>query len=515
VVSLNLTPRARPMLILDVLARNAAARSDHPFILHEGRCVTHREFDALTNRAAHVLQDVGIGKGDRVTLALGNCIEYLVAAFGVLKAGGVMNPVNPALGARELGYILAHAEPKAIITNRDSAAAFLSSGLPRPAGCVVASFGHAVGAVDLDALVGAAPETPVHVPLTGADASTLLYTSGTTGNPKGVLCRHQSTGAAGAHFLSTLGITRDDTILAVTPLFHGNAWGAVVTAVQAGGTIAFPKAFRASEFWPLVHATQTTVLYTLGTILAILLTQPPSELERSSRLRVILGLGSAPIRDRIIERFGVQHVAECFGSTDAGVVTIEPLGAAPRPGSAGPPVPGVTVRIVDDVGRALPPRQVGEITIHSPHRMAEYFRDPQQTAEALRDDWFYTGDLGYVDDDGWLYFVDRKRDVIRRGGENISSVFIEKTLREHPCVAEAAVIGVPDPVLGQEVKAYIVANAPVTAEELRAFAAERLARFQVPRLWEFRDVLPKTATQRVEKYKLRQEHTSTSRGLLG
>ena len=141
--------------------------------------------------------------------------------------------------------------------------------------------------------------------------------------------------------------------------------------------------------------------------------------------------------------------------------------------------------------------------------MAGYYRDPAATAEALRDGWFLTGDLGYLDEDGWLYFVDRKRDVIRRGGENMSSVLIEKTLCEHPAVAEAAVIGIPDPVLGQEVKAFIVAKAPVTIEELREVAARRRAKFQVPRLWEFRDALPKTPTQRVEKYKLRSESGET------
>src|SRR3989475_4703100 len=236
----------------------------------------------------------------------------------------------------------------------------------------------------------------------------------------------------------------------------------------------------------------------------MLLTRAPSALEQTSGLRVILGLGAAPIRDPVMRRFGVAHVAECFGSTDAGVVTITPLGAPWRPGSCGPPVPGVELGIVDDEGGVLPPRRAGEIAVRSPARLSAYFRDPEATAAALRDGWFYTGDLGYVDEDGWLYFVDRKRDVIRRGGENISSVLIEKTLREHPRVVEAAVIGVPDPVLGQEVKAFIVANGPVTEDELRRFAAERLARFQVPRLWEFRASLPKTATQRVEKYKLRR-----------
>ncbi|HVO27799.1 MAG TPA: AMP-binding protein [Candidatus Margulisiibacteriota bacterium] len=512
------------MLILDVLGRNVAERGDRTFIHHAGRRVTYGQFDRLTNRAAHALQRLGVDKGNRVTLALGNSIEYVVAAFGVLKAGGVLNPVNPGLGAQELSYILGHAEPRVVVTDGASAPNVLSAKLTLPRGCTVAVFGadpsgalqpHSSAAVAMmDELIDVSRDDPPAVDLQTNDPSTLLYTSGTTGNPKGVLFTHGRTGTSGPQFIEALHLTPDDIILAVTPLFHGNAWGAVVTALHAGSTVVFPKAFHASEFWPLVHEVKATVLYTLGTVLAMLLTREPSDLERHNSLRVILGLGSAPIRDQIIKRFGVIDVAECFGSTDAGVVTITPLGATPRAGSCGPAVPGVQLRITADDGRALGPREVGEICVRSPAHMAAYFRDPEQTAQALRDGWFFTGDLGYLDEDGWLYFVDRKRDVIRRGGENISSVLIEKTLREHPSVAEAAVIGVPDAVLGQEVKAFIVAKAPVSADELRAFAAARLAKFQVPRLWEFRDSLPKTPSQRVEKYKLRAEHGAT-KPLLG
>jgi acyl-CoA synthetase (AMP-forming)/AMP-acid ligase II len=408
----------------------------------------------------------------------------------VLKAGGVLNPVNPGLGATELGYILGHAEPRVVVTDEANEEKLRALGA------------HTVLAGGL-AAVG--PETAPDVDLGSEDASTLLYTSGTTGRPKGVVFTHGRSGTSGPHFIDALGLVPDDIILAVTPLFHGNAWGAVVTALHAGATAAFPRSFHASEFWPLVHETGATVLYTLGTVLAMLLTREPSPLERTHKLRVILGLGSAPIRRRVRERFAVEDVLECFGSTDAGVVTIEPRGVSPRPGSCGPPVPGVQVKMLDDAGTALPPRAVGEIAVHSPARMAAYFKDPEGTARVLRDGWFLSGDLGYVDEDGWLYFVDRKRDVIRRGGENVSSVLVEKTLREHPAVSEAAVIGVPDPVLGQEIKAFVVPSASVTEEELREFAAARLAKFQVPRLWEFRESLPKTPTQRVEKYKLRAE----------
>ena len=492
-------------LLLDVLARNVRTRGEHPFVLHAGRRVSYAGFDRLANRAAHALDALGVVKGDRVTLALGNSVDYLVAAFGILKAGAVLNPVNPALGSQELCYILGHAQPRVIVGDAASVGGVLEASRRGSTPVVVATFGAAPGTVAFDALLGQSPENPPGVVLGPDDPSSLLYTSGTTGTPKGVLFNHGGTGVGGLHFIEALGLTPDDTILAVTPLFHGNAWGAVVTALQAGGTVAFPAAFHASEFWPLVHDTGATVLYTLGTILAMLLARPPSEAEQGHRLRVILGLGSAPIRDQVIGRFGVAHVVECFGATDAGVVTISPVGAAPRPGSCGPPVPGVAVRITDEAGRELGPREVGEITVRSPARLAAYFRDPEQTAEALRNGWFLTGDLGYLDEDGWLYFVDRKKDIIRRGGENVSSVLIEKALREHPRVVEAAVVGVPDPVLGQEIKAFVVADGAVSADELRAFAAARLARFQVPRLWEFRASLPKTASQRVEKYKLRQE----------
>jgi acyl-CoA synthetase (AMP-forming)/AMP-acid ligase II len=505
----------KSMLLTEHIAHNASTRGEHPFILHEGSRVSFREFDAMTNRAARALVRLGVVKGDRVTLALGNSIDWPVAAFGVLKAGAILNPVNPGLGASELGYILGHAEPRVIVTNADSAKTILAPALRRPPSSTVAAFGDVPGTISLDALMRESSDRALALPLDAGGGSTLLYTSGTTGNPKGVLFTHGRTGTSGPDFIRGMGITEDDVILTVGPLFHGNAWSAVAVAQQAGCAVAFPRTFHASEFWRLVHATGATAMFTLGTILAILLAQPPSELERTSKLRVILGLGSAPIRDQVIERFGIRHLLECFGSTDAGVVTLEPRDVPPRKGSSGPPIPGVEIRITDDAGNALPVRQVGEITVLSPARMAEYFHDPEQTRKALRGDWFLTGDLGYVDEDGWLYFVDRKRDVIRRGGENISSVLVEKALREHPQVVDVAVIGVRHAVLGQEVKAYVVTRSAVSEEELRLFAAERLAKFQVPTLWEFRDSLPKTPTQRVEKYKLREEHEGAGKPLLG
>ncbi len=503
------------MLLIDNLAKNRRERGAHPYLLHEGRTVSFEEFDRLTNQAAHALRALGVVKGDRVTIGLGNSVEYLVAAFATLKVGAILNPVNPTLGAGELSYVIGHAEPRVLVTAAGSAGNVTSPDLKRPAGTRLAAFGDVPGAERLDTMIAESPDEPITVQVGPDDGSTLLYTSGTTGKPKGVLFTHGRTGGSSAFFIPGLGITPDDTILTVGPLFHGNSWSGAALGQQAGCTFAFPRAFSASEFWPLAHRTDATIFFTLGTILAILLAQEKSELERTSKVRVVLGLGSAPIRDRVRERFGIEHIVECFGSTDAGVVTLEPLDAKPRPGSAGPAVPGVKLHILDDDRNELGVRQVGEIAVDSAYRMAAYFRDEEQTRQALHGDWFLTGDLGYLDEDGWLFFVDRKRDVIRRGGENISSVLVEKAIREHPLVTDVAVVGIRHDVLGQEVKAFVVVREPVAQEELRAFVASRLAKFQVPTLWEFRDSLPKTPTQRVEKYKLRDETQGNAKPLLG
>lgn len=503
------------MLLIDNLAKNRRERGAEPYLLHEGRSVSFEEFDRLTNRAAHALRGLGVVKGDRVTLGLNNSVEWLVAAFATLKAGAILNPVNPGLGAGELSYVIGHAEPRVLITAAGSTGNVTAPEMKRPASTRLAAFGDVPGAERLDTLIEQSPDDQLPVAVGPEDGSTLLYTSGTTGKPKGVLFTHGRTGGSGTFFIAGMGITPADTILTVGPLFHGNSWSGAAVAQQVGCSFAFVRSFSASEFWPLAHRTNATVFFTLGTILAILLAQEESELERTSKLRVVLGLGSAPIRARLKERFSIPHIVECFGSTDAGVVTLEPLDATPRPGSAGPAIPGVTLHILDDDGKEVGARQVGEIAVDSPHRMAAYFRDEEQTRQALHGEWFLTGDLGYLDEDGWLYFVDRKRDVIRRGGENISSVLVEKALREHPMVTDVAVVGIRHDVLGQEVKAFVVVREPIAEEELRAFAAARLAKFQVPTLWEFRDSLPKTPTQRVEKYKLRGEPAGGGRPLLG
>lgn len=503
------------MSAIDDLYASADRRPNHTFLLHEGRKVSYAEFDALTSRLANVLIAQGVKPGDRVSLGMmGNSIEYVVSALGIMKSGAIYNPINPALGSSQLEYILDHAAPSWLLTDTRGEQALrpVLGRLRQPPR--LAGFERVQGALDLAALCANASSARPPSGVTG-EGATLMYTSGTTGNPKGVLARHGASAEVPDPFIAQLGICESDVVLSVTPLFHGNAFGSVQTSMRAGATAVFPREFHGSQFWQLVHDSGATVVFTLGTILAMLLAREPSPLERTSRLRIILGLGSAPIRERIIERFGVADVPECYGSTDAGVVTVSPPGQPPRAGSAGTAAPGIRVAILDDEGRELDAGEVGEIAVRRPTRLAEYYRDPELTRAAYRGDWFLTGDLGRLDADGWLYFVDRKKDFIRRGGENVSSQWVEKVLREHPSVVEAAVIGVPHPVLGQEIKAFVVAREPIQTDELARFARERLAAFEVPAHWEFRESLPKTPTQRVEKYKLREQSGGLGEKLLG
>jgi len=388
-----------------------------------------------------------------------------------------------------------------------------SPDLKRPAGTRLAAFGDVPGAERLDDLVAQSPDEQPQVRPEPQDGSTLLYTSGTTGKPKGVLFTHGRTGGSSGFFIPGLGITPDDTILSVGPLFHGNSWSGAALGQQAGCTFAFPRAFSASEFWPLAHRTHASIFFTLGTILAILLAQEPTELERTSDIRVILGLGSATIRDRIRERFGIANVVECFGSTDAGVVTLEPLGERPRPGSAGPAVPGVTLHILDDEKRELPVREVGEIAVESPFRMAAYFRDEEQTRQALHGDWFLTGDLatstrtaGCTSSTASATHPARRREHLVGAVERHprAPAGHGRRGRRHP--ARRARPG------GEGLRRDARAGERRRPEGVRR---ARLAKFQVPTLWEFRDALPKTPTQRVEKYKLRGETPGGTRPLLG
>jgi crotonobetaine/carnitine-CoA ligase len=316
------------------------------------------------------------------------------------------------------------------------------------------------------------------------------------------MCPQGTKEVGGITLARTLGVDGDDVPLIATPLFHGNGWGALATTLAAGATMVFDEEFHASRFWDRASGSGATVLFTLGTVLAMLLNRPAANVEARHKLRLVMGAGAASIADLVSARLGVDHLVECYGSTEASMVTITPLGERHRPGSAGKVAPGVDVQIWRGA-RAVPPGEIGEIVVRPPAPHNRYVRtgDLRETT----DGWHHSGDLGWLDDDSWLYFVDRQKDVIRHRSENVLSVRVERAIAAHPDVLDVAVIGVPHAVYGQEIKACIVLAGSVRDEELAAFVAPHLARFEIPTIWERRDALPKTATQRTAKHVLRQE----------
>jgi crotonobetaine/carnitine-CoA ligase len=407
--------------------------------------------------------------------------------------------------------VIDHAEAAVLLADDNllPRIAQIRSGLPRLR-AVVARDATADGPSWRE-LMAASPDTPRTVVAPPA-VHAILYTSGTTGPPKGVMLSHlaylNSARAFAAQFVAA---TADDTLYTCLPLFHINAQAhSVLPAIALNATVAIGERFSASGFWEEIRHHRATIFNSLAAMLPILCKQPPSPRDRDHPAR--LTACAATPRDVWLEferRFGVR-VVEGYGLTEtAGFCASNPPTAA-RLGSFGRPMDFVEAGIVDAADRPLPPGQRGEIVLRSwrPHAFMEgYFKMAEQTAEVTRGGWFHTGDLGFADADGFLFFVDRIKQSIRRRGENVSSWEVEKIVNAHPLVLESAAVGVPADLGEEEVKICLVPRPgeAIDPVEIVKWCEQRMAYFMVPRYVEVRDALPKTATERVEKYKLKQE----------
>ncbi len=508
--------------IRDLLETRVERTPDKDFLLLDSgdRVFTYRLFDDEVNRAAAALLGLGVRKGDRVSLLLTNRAEYLIFYFACFKIGAWAGPVNALLKPHEIEFIIADSEAGTVVTQPDL--------LPHldEAREHIASFRNLIivgdddkwTAIDNDSESGrnvsesnSEPQT-LNPELSPPDEAVIIYTSGTTGKPKGVLLTHGNLLSNAQQIAEWLRLTADDRSLIVMPLFHVNAlMTTAMAALWAGGSIVLAPRFSASRHWETISRYGVTYFGSVATMLSMLNHTHTAGLPAGpdvSRFRFAL-CGSAPVPVEVLKTFESLFkfpVVEGYGLSESTCrATFNPIDER-RVGSVGKPI-GNEVRIFDENDRELAPEQVGEIVLRGPNIMKGYYKNEAATREAFRSGWFHTGDLGYRDEDGFFYVVDRKSDLIIRAGENIYPREIDEVLYQHPGVKDAATVGVPHELYGEEVKSFIVPREgeQISEQEIIEFCRERLADFKCPKSVEFVEDIPKGPTGKLLKRELIRE----------
>ncbi len=493
---------------LAIILREAAqAAPDKPAALFQGGKLTYGELDTLSDRMAVGLLAAGVEAGDRVAVQLPNIPQFLIAYFGILKAGGVAVPLNVLLKAREIEFSLLDCGAVAILTwagcLQQAGAAAASAGVSR-----VYAVGHSGdGAVPFEHLLASAADGPQLAPREVSDTAVIVYTSGTTGRPKGAELTHlqlyMNADIPGRLF----GVRPDDVVITVLPLFHVFGLSSILNVcVRFGCTMSLIPRFEPATVLAAIQHDRATIFEGVPTMFIALLAYPDLASYDVSSLRVAISGGASipgPVLDEFEQRFDVL-ILEGYGMTEtASTTTFNRSIDDRRVYSVGKPIWGTQTEVWDRDGKPLPPgpEHVGEIVTRGLHVMKGYLNNPEATAEVFTGDWLHTGDLGYFDEDGYLFIAGRIKELIIRGGYNVYPAEIEDVLHSHPAVAEAAVVGVPHDALGEEVKAVVVLRpgAELTPAELISFCRERMAAYKYPRIVEIRADLPKNAMGKILK----------------
>jgi long-chain acyl-CoA synthetase len=492
------------------LARLAEAsferRGDYEALLFEGRWHRSGELFERAQRIASGLTELGIGPGDRVVVSMANCPEVGIVYNAIWRAGAVVTPATFLLPPAELRHVVANAEASAVITTPefvDKVAAAID-GIPTVRQ-VISTENTEDDVVSLQSLERADPASIV--PRGDDDLAALLYTGGTTGRAKGVMLSHANLYFSGRSAHDAGHVEGVNRALATLPLSH--SYGILVTLAgmhsEEQGVAVLLRWFDPAA-WPALIAEHSLQLSAVvPSMLQLLLGQPLEEHDLSS-LRY-LSCGGAPLAPEVEAEFRRRvpnvSIRQGYGLTEtAALIASNPVGQT-KPGSVGIPIPGCEVEIRDEAGRTLAPGEPGEICARSPGVMQGYWHSPETTAEALRDGWLYTGDIGYLDDEGYLFIVDRKKDLIIRGGFNVYPRDVEDALVEHPAVQLAGVVGRPDEVHGEEVVAFVSLQSDISSDELVAWAREQIGGYKYPREIRVVDAVPLTPVGKIDRKALR------------
>ncbi|MER7005399.1 AMP-binding protein [Dactylosporangium sp. NPDC000555] len=507
-----------PALDFRSFYETAAARVPaRPYLIWTGDDseTSYEDFDTSVNRAANAWMGLGIRRGDRVAFMMDNSPEFMSAWLGLAKIGACLVAINTGFRHQEASYLIGNSEARFVLTEPKYLPVLDGVEVEHPnLRAVLTINGDAQHESFAEAAASASTVAPQVTPR-GDDLMSLIYTSGTTGDPKGVMQTQANFVLTGQSYPTWMGMADGGRIYACLPLFHINSQAySSMGAIGAHGAIVLAPRFSARRFWPEVKRHKVTAFNYIGAMATILSKKDAADDDRDHSVEVAYGVPAHTHEARLAleERFGMTIISG-FGMSETTFGLAESLTGERRPGAMGKPrhhpdpaVPRTEARIVDEDGRDVPPGTTGELLIRNAAMMRGYFNNPEATAEALDGDgWLHTGDNAWMDADGFYYFVDRKKDIIRRRGENISSLEVERIIEQHPDVQEAAVVGVPSELSDEDVLVYVVRRPgrDVQPETIVAWCSENLAPFKAPRFVEFLDQMPKTPTAKIQKAKLR------------
>jgi len=482
---------------------------EYEALAFEGRRITNMDQHRAASRVAHALVRLGVQPGDRVVVMLPNCPQVMQSYGGILRVGAVIVPVIFLLGEAEVAHIVADSEARVVITSSDMVGKIEKQigVLPNLRHVLLVGGGQS-GLRSFEEETDGESDRFEAVPRGDGDLAVILYTSGTTGTPKGVALSHANLESNARASATLFELDRERWGVGVLPLSHSYGLTVMNAGHILGTRSALLRWFNPEEVLRTIQEFRAEAMSGVPTMFVYLLNYPGASAYDTSTMRV-WGSGAAPLPVEVVEpferRFGGKFL-EGYGLTEASpVVAAHRLSGVRKLGSVGQPIPGVTVSIRDDDDRALPVDEVGEVCVQGPNVMVGYYRNPEETAKTIRGGWLRTGDMGRLDADNYLYIVERKKDLIIRGGFNIYPRDVEEALYAFPGVAEAAVIGLPDTLMGEEVVAFVVLKPgqAATADEVAGFCQARLAKYKCPKEIRFVDALPKSPVGKILRKELR------------
>ena len=505
-----------PYLLTDIVTENERWTPDKPALVFRDRITTWAQFGEEMRRIQNGLAQIGVVRGSRVAVLDRNSDSYVILGYALAGMGAVLVPINMWLREAEIAYILASAQPGVLVTSTEfeaSARAAMADLGDQPR--LIMRDAEREDALSWQEMLEAEGDEPVSQPESWDDPHLILYTSGTTGRPKGAVIPHRRTVLDTMNALPAFGVRQFERFFCYMPLFHTGAWDYLKLYFMQRGSAFIAERFDPEDAVLAIERHRCNGMFGVPIILRQMIESAAWPTADMSSMRLIAYSNYDPstlivdvakaFRQRGADKLGI---ANAYGLTEGGcyICVNRPEDAMERPLSIGVPVPGVCVALLRDDLSHAGPGELGEICVRSPALMSGYLNRPEATAEAFRGGWLHTGDIGRVDEDGFFHLIDRKKDMIRSGGENVFAKEVELAIQEHPAVSEAAVFGLPDDDYGERVVAAVVVNADaaVTENELKAFVRARIAGFKTPRQIAFMPLLPKTPAGKIKKHEVRQ-----------